>query len=292
MRVLIRNGKSQEWEFAEPVGRRAETELQELIAESPSLFPVEEIREGVSPLVVAVREIGLPGSGSTDAIAVTADGDIALIECKLASNPEIKRKVIGQILEYAAYLWEMSYEELDRRVKSRRGSSLAELVETATAGEWDEEAFRENVDQNLKSGAFILVIVVDEINEELRRIVRYINECGKSDYSFHAFEMRMFKADGLELLVPRLHGVSTSPSPTQAKRRKWTESEFFDDLARKADPKELELAKHLYRWGQDTADRMWFGTGVQTGSVTYHLLPQGKTASIFTIYTSRKGRSL
>jgi len=285
MRVLVRNLKSSEWDFAEPVSTRAEADLQRLLIESPSLIPADEIREDVSPLVVAVGEIGLPGSGSTDVLAVTADGDIALVECKLAANPESKRKVIGQILEYAACLWGMSYEDLDSRVRARRGKPLARLVEEAVAGEWDESSFRTGISQTLQTGAFLLIIVVDEINEELRRIVRYIAECGRSDYSFHALELRMYRTSGLELLVPHLHGVSAGRPDTESKRRKWTEQEFFADLAAKVQPQELAIAEDLYQWGQDTADRMWFGTGAQTGSVTYHFLPHGKTASVFTIFT-------
>ena len=285
MRVLVRRNASGDWKFAEPVSTRAEAELQTLLIESPSLIPVDEIREGLSPLVVAVGEIGLPGSGSTDVLAATADGDIAVIECKLAANSESKRKVIGQILEYAAYLWGMSYEELDSRVKGRRGQPLAQLVEDAVASEWDESSFRAGISQSLQSGAFLLIIVVDEINEELRRIVRYMNECARSDYSFHALEVRKYRTSGLELLVPHLHGISASPISRDSKRRKWTEQEFFADLREKVTPTEVELAQNLYQWGQDTADRMWFGTGTQTGSVTYHFLPHGKTASVFTIFT-------
>jgi hypothetical protein len=36
--------------------------------------------------------------------AFSPQGDIAIIECKLAANPEITRRVIGQILEHAAYM--------------------------------------------------------------------------------------------------------------------------------------------------------------------------------------------
>jgi len=54
------------------------------------------------PIRVWVREAHLPGSGLTDLIGLDEDGNISIIETKLASSQEIKRKVIGQILEYAA----------------------------------------------------------------------------------------------------------------------------------------------------------------------------------------------
>jgi hypothetical protein len=76
LKILMRNQKSENWKLVESAAYGAEAELQNLLAGSPSLIPVDEIREGVSPLVVAVREFGLAGSGNTDLLAFSADGDI------------------------------------------------------------------------------------------------------------------------------------------------------------------------------------------------------------------------
>lgn len=287
MRILIRDADSKKWKFAETMKAKAESELQKLLVESPSLVTIDEIREGVSSLVYAVSEFGLPGSGSTDVLAFTSQGDIAVIECKLAANPEIKRKVIGQILEYAAYLWKMSYEQVDNRIQQLKGKSLAESIAESIAGEWDEELFRDGVRQTLENGSFILVIVVDEINEELRRIVRYLNECSKSAFSLHALEMNRFQADRTEVLVPYLYGASTKP-PTSQQRGQWSEDEFFKVLKEKNQPDIVRTVTDLYKWSIDTADRIWFGTGKETGSFTFHYLKDGKTISIFTIYTNGK----
>lgn len=263
---------------------KAESELQKLLIESPSLINIGEIREGTSPLVFALSEFGLPRSGYSDVIAFSLDGDIVVIECKLATNPEIKRKVIGQILEYAAYLWKMSYEEVDNRVKNLKGQSLAELVNGSVAGEWDEENFRNGIIQSLESGSFILIIVVDEICEELRRIIRYINECSESAFSLHALEMSRFHAGKTEVLVPHLYGISTKPPPRE-QRRQWTEKEFFSVLERN-EPDILDVVKDIYDWSKGEADRVWFGTGKETGSITSHYLRDGETISIFSIYTN------
>ncbi len=285
MRILIRNKKTREWKFAESIGAKAEAELQKLLAESPSLIPVGEIREGVSPLVSAICEFGLPGSGNTDILAFSADGDISIIECKLATNPESKRKVMGQILEYAAYLWEMSYDEVNRRIRNLKEKDLSDLVQEAVAEGWDEENFRNGVKQSLESGSFILIIVVDEINEDLRRTIRYVNECSESAFSLHALEMRRFQTDSAEILIPHLYGASSKPPPPN--RKQWTKEEFFKVLGEKnADPKIAAVAEELHKWTEETADRIWFGTGIETGSITFHYLKDGKTISVFTIYTN------
>lgn len=289
MKILVHNDQSKGWESAVLVRAKAEAELQHLLIESPFLIPIDEIREGVSPLVFAVGEFGLPGSGNTDVLAFSADGDIAIIECKLAANLESRRKVIGQILEYASYLWGMSYREIDSRVQRLKGKRLSELIEEAVAGEWDRISFEEGINQSLSNGSFTLIIVVDEINEELRRIIQYINECSKSTFSLHALEVRRFQAGGIEILVPQLHGLSLKP-PTSGgeRRRKWTEEEFFETLRKKVEPDVVTIIENLYDWAENTADRVWLGTGVETGSFTFHYLKGGRTISVFSVYTNGK----
>lgn len=130
MKILIRNHKSEKWQLVQSAAYANEGELQKLLAEQPSLVSVNEAREGAGTLVAAVRELQL-GIGSIDLVGFTADGDIAVIECKLATNAEIKRKVIGQVFEYGVGLWGMSYEELDQKILQRTNQNLAECYRPA-----------------------------------------------------------------------------------------------------------------------------------------------------------------
>ncbi len=66
MKILLRNQSSKKWKPIESADYTAEHELQKLLAETPSLIPINEIRENSPQLVAAVREVGLPGSGTTD----------------------------------------------------------------------------------------------------------------------------------------------------------------------------------------------------------------------------------
>jgi hypothetical protein len=43
---------------------------------------------------------------------------------------------------------------------------------------------------------------------------------------------------------------------------------------------------NLYQWTRSHADRTWFGTGKQKGSFTFHYLVNGKTASVFSVFTN------
>ena len=285
MKILVRNHeRNSEWTVAGSLIVAVEAELQTLLAETPSLIPVDDIRDGFSPLVAAVRECGLPGSGNTDLLSFSAAGEITIVECKLAANADSKRKVIGQILEYAAHLWQMTYDELDNRVQKIEGKPLARLIEEAVSADWDEEAFRNGIKQSLETGSFALIVVVDRMNEELRRIIRYVNACGgQSAFSLHALEIERFAEQGVEILVPRLHGESVKappPPPVQ-----WPKERFFDTLQASVDADTYRIAEKLYHWSLAKGDTVEFGTGKVTGSYTFYYLRDGSTMSVFSVFT-------
>jgi RecB family endonuclease NucS len=288
MKILLRDQDTKKWEPIDSVNYSAEHELQKLLAETPSLIPISEIRENSSPLVAAVREIGLPGSGSTDILAFNPEGDIVVVECKLSANTEIKRKVIAQLLEYGAYLRGMSYEDLDGLVLHRTGQNLAELVgQAASDPSWDENEFRNCIQEKLNQGGFILIIAVDEMNEELTRTIRFLNECGKPNFAFTSLEMRRFQKETTEILVPHLFELmKTSRSPVSGKRTQWTEAKFFETVDEKLSADSVKMIQDIYHWSKVKADRIWFGIGEETGSFTFHYLKNGKTVSVFSVYTS------
>src|SRR3989304_4525999 len=127
-----------------------------------------------------LREVGLPGSGNTDIIGIDEAGGITILECKLATNPEVKRKVIGQVLEYAAFLWRKPYSLLDEVANRRLGKPLAQAMHDAldeeTSQDWQEAGFVQSVTDSLLEGKFRMVIAVDSINDDLRQTIEYLTE--------------------------------------------------------------------------------------------------------------------
>jgi hypothetical protein len=289
VRILVRGSESNQWRLVDSADYDNEAELQELLAESPSLIPVGEIREDASPLVVAVPEFGLPGSGSTDLLAFSIDGDIAVVECKLAANPEIKRKVVGQILEYGAYLWGMTYEEVDERVYQRGGQRLADLVASEVEeADWDEEAFRNNVSDALERGNFLLVVAVDGINEELSRTVKFLNGCGNPAFAFSALEMRRFQERDTDILVPHVHGAASkgAPSPSSgAKRKRWNKQMFFETIRETLPPALVAIVEELFAWSTEHAAQISWGTGNVLGSFSFRFRKGSKTFPVFSVVT-------
>lgn len=287
MKILLRNKGQKGWNTVSSFSYKDEKELQKLLTESPDLIPSRDLREGAGDLVAVVREFPLT-IGSVDLLAFSRDGDIAIIECKLADNPEGKRKVIGQVLEYGSAIWGMSYADMDQKNKLRTGKSLADFVrDEVNDPSWDEETFRTNIEEHLQEGNFILVIVVDEINENLTQIIRFLNACGNPKFSFAALEMRRFHSGSTEVLVPRVDGDYRPPSLRDPSERiSWTKDLILTDAKAKLKSQALDIFLDLYKFIEEySQDGAGLGTGKQNGSVTFYYKKGNVRSSVFSIFT-------
>ena len=106
--MLIRPVGGGSWHTPETTAYTNEAELRDLLAETPSLLP--GIDEGPT---AAGKEMPISGTGKADVVVVDASGDITVVECKLAANPEIRRRVVGQLLAYSSAIWQMSFADFD-----------------------------------------------------------------------------------------------------------------------------------------------------------------------------------
>lgn len=113
--------------------------LQELLFENPDLLPMDQIEPGLDPLISVCMELPLR-SGFLDNLFVTPDGDIVIVEVKLWRNPEMRRAVLSQALNYAADLFAMTYSELDSAVGKTQGARRQTLYGVAERPEALEEA--------------------------------------------------------------------------------------------------------------------------------------------------------
>lgn len=267
MRIVARSEKGADWRVLESVGYDAERELQALLAETPSLIPIADVRVGASLLVAAAREVWMPNAGAIDVLAFSADGEVTVVECKLAVNAD-RRQVLAQVLDYASDLWGMSYDDLNARVRKASGSDLAPLVEEgAEPGKWNEEEFRQGVDSALKSGFFNLVIAVDAMNDQLLRMIRYLNLTGKPEFRLAGLEMERFESDMGEVLVPRIHAPQIQ-TPSHPGTSRWDDTRFYEDCQRHLSEGAVEIIRDLHAWGGKHFD---YGYGTKIGSLNYYL---------------------
>jgi hypothetical protein len=226
--VLIRHAGGS-WHSPEVHRYSNEDDLKRTLQESPQLLA------SCSEAVLFVDEFTVPVAGSVDLLGVSAKGDITLVECKLGSNPEIRRSVIGQVFAYAAGLWRMTYREFDDHFSARRKGVTVEAavrnsLQSLDSEPWNEEQFRSNLSENLESGRFTLVIAVDQITEELKRVVPYINTHTQDDTRFLALELGIVRDGDVEVVLPSVFGLESAGEKRSVDRKNWTPADYFQRL--------------------------------------------------------------
>ena len=121
-RILVRRvGSDAAWSSSEISTYDNEGHLQALLVADPTRVP------GVTHEASAVAELSTSG-GPIDGSIVESDGCLTVVECKLASNSERRRMVIGQVIDYASAIWMDGEESFFRAWQARGGSELTEML--------------------------------------------------------------------------------------------------------------------------------------------------------------------
>ena len=82
------------------------------LTKHPELIPASDI--GMGSTVVVGRESGL-ASGYADLVLVDERGRLCVVEVKNEGNPDTRR-VVAQLLDYAASLWGLTVDDFEQRV--------------------------------------------------------------------------------------------------------------------------------------------------------------------------------
>lgn len=184
----------------------SEADIQALVHENPDCLPIREIDPMFIGPVPICRELNTP-AGPIDNFMVTTAGLPVLVECKLWRNPEGRREVVGQILDYAKELSRWSSSDLQREVSRRLktgGNPLLDLVRTANP-DVDEVQFNDALTANLRRGRFLLLIVGDGIREGVEAIAEYLQAHAGLHFSLGLVEMPIYVLpDGRRLVAPRV----------------------------------------------------------------------------------------
>lgn len=265
--------------------------LQDYIHKNPDSIPIYEIEEDKKLFVVA-REFSTE-SGPIDALAIDKDGDIYIVETKLYKNSD-KRTVVAQALDYGASLWKhMSdfnwfMDTLDDEVKDKFSLSFQDKTKEFFDIEDEQyEILEESMRRNLFEGNLKFVILMDEIDERLKDLIIYINQ--NSQFDIYAVQLEYYKYEDYEIMIPKLFGaevkkgVGTSSNRTA---RAWNKDEFLKDARNKIkDENTFNILSELYDFTEKSADKLDFGTGSDSGSITYKFEDDRAKRGLVSIYT-------
>ena len=257
----------------EPLEEKAfdlEDELQTLVAKHPELLDGEQMSPGDPRRWLLIsREKGIPeaaGEGARwaiDHLLVDQDARPTLAEVKRGWNSEIRRTVVGQVLEYAAHAsgtWAAGdLRETFERSAAKRGSDVQEELDRLlqTGADADADAFWDDVARNLAANRLRLLFISDRIPDEFARVVTFLNE-QMPDIEVLAVEIKRFRGKKNQTLVPRVIGRTTQgPKPNRGPTgTRITRESFFDGFAAE---RVRAVAQALLDVAQEAGARIEYG---------------------------------
>jgi hypothetical protein len=192
-----------------PIGDTAghgETWLRDRLFDHPEILPLDEIDDAFGPLIPLCRELRTE-AGPADILYVNPRGRLTLVECKLWRNPEARRKVVAQLLDYAAAMAEWSYSDLQRQVAAATGASgnVPFHAVVAAGHQIDEHTFVDAVARNLRSGRILSLVVGDGIREDVHALTSLVNRNVASAVSIGLVEVALYDfGEGRIGLQPRV----------------------------------------------------------------------------------------
>jgi len=173
--------------------------LQDLIEDNPELLPVAEIEPAFAPLVSVGREVAT-ASGSIDNLFLSPQGYLTIVETKLWRNPEARREVVGQVIDYAKDVSRWAFEELERKIRDyneqRRHSKsgiLDSLRQIEDIEENEEQIIIDAVTRNLQVGRFLLLVVGDGIRESVEAMADYLQQTPQLHFTLALVELKVYQ---------------------------------------------------------------------------------------------------
>ena len=190
------------------------------------MIPMAEIEPAFSPLISICQELPTP-AGYLDNLWLTPAGGIVLGECKLVRNPQARREVIAQGLDYARALNSWGYEDLDGAVRKARGDREASLWSlVAPHSGLGEGEFIDAVERRLRLGRFLVLIIGDGIQEGVEALASFLQLHAGLHTGLALVDLSIWQGvDGGLIVVPRIpmrtviieRGVVTVEPGLQAK---------------------------------------------------------------------------
>jgi hypothetical protein len=279
-----------------------ESWFQEVIAANPGLVIEPCQRGGLTneEWYFWAREFSVSAedgaAGSVDVLLISTSGRIGIVETKLAYNPEKRRNVVAQVLDYAVNISEMNPEELPRLPETQ-----GEPVATA-----------DDVQTHLAEGDHLLIIAGDELDPRAIKLSQaMLGEHLASPWQLALVELspcqRISGQDGPSLILvpslrsalrpelrqivrvvvegesPKAHVTIERVPPSGDKNRLWTEEEFLQNVERLGQPgrRARQLAEGLIALGRSVSDSVDpYRAPSKNGSAIFDLGEVG----LFTLY--------
>lgn len=288
--------------------------LQSLLAAHPSVLPVPDGMHKHAPLIPLGREVS-SSAGPIDLLYISPNGHLTVVETKLWKNPEARRRVVAQILDYAAALATWGYKELNAAVTQARDDGAGIWSHVAPHTDISEAQFIDVVNRQMQQGAFLLLIVGDGIRERAETLTKYVQRVPHLHFSLRLVALSLYRLHSDKdwpLLVypetvartteieravvtvqtpdgaqpPVVHTEAPEPPSASARRPSLTPEAFHEHVAASTSPKMMRYVRELIEQLKDRgAEPVW-----RSSAVSMHL-PDPHSSEKFTLVVLDKSGS-
>ena len=176
--------------------------LQRHIEANPELLPIGDIEPVFSPAVSIGLEVET-SVGPIDNLFISPQGYLTIVETKLWRNPEARRQVVGQIIDYAKDISTWSYEHLDNKVReysnkrNANNKGILDIIEDLQdIDEIEKRNIVDTISRNLQKGRFLLLIVGDGIRESVEAMVDFLQKTPQLLFTLALLELQVYELEG------------------------------------------------------------------------------------------------
>jgi hypothetical protein len=178
-----------------------ESQLEDWISSDPSILNLD--------VLVIGRQVHTMFGGYIDLLCINREGDLIIVELKRDKTP---RDVVAQCLDYASWVCDLGFEEINTICQKRSGKAIGEAYH-----ECFDDPIPETINENHQ-----MVIVAVSLDDSTERIIQYLTE--KHSMNINAVFFNAFEINGKQVI-----GRSFFKDPeeveeksNQGKRAAWT----------------------------------------------------------------------
>jgi hypothetical protein len=154
-----------------------EQRLEDWVAKDPSIL-------GIDVLLIG-RQVTTANRGRIDLLAIDDEANLVVLELKRDKTP---REIVAQALDYASWISDLSYEQIDTITKDFTGKPLPQAF---------SDHYKFPIPQTVNGGHSV-VILASELDDSSERIVQYLSE--KYGVPINVLFFTIFKAASVEFV--------------------------------------------------------------------------------------------
>jgi len=235
--------------------------LQSLLIKHPNILPVGKIEPAFHSLIPVGREVPTE-TGIIDNLYISKLGYPVIVETKLWRNPEARRDVFAQSIDYAVSLSKWEYAKLNLCTKSYTSGfgpsfELIDWIEEYLHEPLDKDIidFEENVSRNLRLGNFLILLVGDRIRSSVVDLMSHFNDVPHLAFNIALVELHCYKVD--EDKPWPLYVVPTIKAHTRIVERTIVQVNFPKNIEAEISSEHKKMEKDAAGRSPLTEDEYW-----------------------------------